>query len=141
MADPAALLATIKDALNGMAGINGRVYDGYVPDDLDTDAGGYILPYVVIWAGIGDGVDEPTLNSVYDSDGLVYDFQTTAVGPAPGHVRTVAGQVKTALTNLPAGTGRVKPNPDGFNQQSPIADTNTSPTRFYLPLQWRLQTN
>lgn len=138
MVDVTPLLATIRAALET---VGVPVFDGYVPDELGTDASGFIRPYIILWAGIGDNPAEPTLNAVHGTDSLILDFQTTAVGPLPGHARTVAGQVKDALTNLPVGTSKVRPNPDGFNQQTPITDTNVNPPRFYLPSQWRLPTN
>jgi hypothetical protein len=138
VADPTVLVTTILTALRTIPGIT--VYDGFVPTSVPM-TGTYINPYIVLWAGNGDEPDELTADGVQDGGSLVFDFQTTVVGANPGVCRTVTKAAKAKLTNLQAGTGRVRRNPDGFNQQSPILDTQTSPARFLLPLQWRLITN
>lgn len=138
MADPTALVAAILAALRTIPGIT--VYDGFVPTSVPMN-GTYIKPYIVLWAGDGDEPDELTADGVQDGDSLVMDFQTTVVGANPDNCRSVATAAKAKLTNLKAGTGRIRRNPDGFNQATPILDTQTSPARFMLPLQWRLITN
>lgn len=138
MVDVTALVQTVTEALEALDDVG--FHDGYVPKSLpETD--GYIDPYVVLWAGLGDNPPELTACGSHGTDTLIWDFQTTAVGANATICRDVAADIKTALTNLTAGTGRVRPNPDGFNQQTPILDTQTSPARFMLPLQWRLITN
>jgi hypothetical protein len=116
-------------------------YDGYVPERV-PEAGGHILPYVVLYAGDGSPVvEEVTADGLQPVDTLVWDFQITAVGATSDVCRRVAQDVRRLLTNLRAGTGRIKPNPDGFNQQVPYLDPSVTPARFILPLQWRLNTN
>lgn len=138
MVDPGPLSAAVVEALEAIPGIT--VFDGYVPTAL-PETGGFPDPYVVLWAGVGGNPEEPLANGAYDADSLIWDFQTTVVGAGPAICRSVAVQVKSRLTNLRIRTGRVKPNPDGFHQQTPVIDTQTSPTRFMLALQWRLTTN
>lgn len=129
---PALIQAAVPDDLG--------FHDGHVPKTLpETD--GYIDPYVVLWAGIGDNPFEPTACGTHSTDTLVWDFQTTVVGATADICRAAASAVRAALVNLPIGSGRVKPNPDGYNQQSPILDTQSSPARLYIPLQWRITTN
>lgn len=138
MAESNELYLAVEAALQTVPGIT--VYDGYVPDVLpETD--GYIDPYVVVWSGSGANPDEVASCGRQDTATLIWDFQTTVVGAAPSTCRLVAQAVEALLTNFRAGTGRVRRNPDGFNQQYPILDTQTSPARFMLPLQWRLITN
>jgi hypothetical protein len=115
-------------------------HDGFVPEDL-PETGGYIDPYVVLWGGIGDNPFEPTACGTHSTDTLVWDFQTTVVAASASACRQAAQAVKASLVNLVVGTGKVRPNPDGYNQQSPILDTQTIPARFMLPLQWRITTN
>lgn len=141
MADPLALQATILQALRNITDLSGRVHDGYVPDKVETDTAGYVLPYVVFFGGAGDFPGEDLADGTIDGDSIIFDFQTTSVGPLSGHAAAVDRDVTKALLNLKVGTGRVKPNPDGFNQQTPIRDTNVTPARFMLPRQWRLITN
>lgn len=138
MADPVQCAADVMDALAAIPGIT--EYDGFVPVSV-PETGGYPDPYVVLWAGTGDGPDELPADGRQTTDTLIWDFQTTAVGANPAICRAVDKAVKAALTNLAVGTGRVRRNPDGFNQQNPILDTQTSPARFMLPRQWRLITN
>lgn len=138
MVDPAELTAPIRAALSAVPGTT--EYDGYVPEKLpETD--GFIDPYVVLWAGTGDETDEIPACGVQDGDSIVWDFQTTSVGATPAICRAVDHAVTGQLLNLRIRTGRVRRNPDGFNQQFPILDTQTSPARFMLPRQWRLITN
>lgn len=140
MVDPTPLVAIIDAALRTVPGIT--VYDGYVPTKVPTDASGqYVLPYVVIWAGTGDNPPEQSACGEHEEDTLVFDFQLTIAGANPAICRSVNQYVKAKLMNLRAGTGRIKPNPDGFQQQSPILDTQVTPARFMLPKQWRLITN
>lgn len=138
MADPVELLDAVEADLKTIPGLS--VFDGYVPTKV-PEIGGFILPYVVLWAGVGDNPEEQTSDGVHNYDTLIWDFQTTIVGATPDICRRVTADVKTRLTNLRAGTGRVRPNPDGFQQQQPILDTSISPARFMLPIPWRLITN
>ena len=138
MVDVSLLVADVDTALRTLPQIT--VFDGHVPAKV-PEMGGYVLPYVVIWAGIGDEPQEQTSCGVHSTDTLIWDFQTTTVGATADVCRRVAQDVKTALNNLPTGTGRVRPNPDGFQQQTPILDTSVTPARFMLPVQWRLITN
>ena len=138
MVDVESLTGPVLAALRTIPGVT--VYDGFVPKTVpETD--GYPDPYIVLWAGIGDNPDEALANGIHDTDSLIWDFQTTAAGADPGICRNVAQAAAAKLTNLRVGTGRVKPNPDGFNQQAPILDTQTTPSRFMLPRPWRLKTN
>lgn len=140
MVDPTPLVAAVEAALKTVPGIT--VYDGHVPSKVPTDSSGqYVLPYVVIWAGTGDNPPEQPSCGTHSEDTLVFDFQTTIVAANPALCRAVNQAVKQKLMNLRAGTGRIKPNPDGFQQQSPILDTQATPARFMLPKQWRLITN
>lgn len=127
----AAALETIPDT---------TFYDGYVPQAVPA-TGGYPDPYIVLWAGTGDEPDELTACGRQDGDSIIWDFQTTSVGASPEICRAVDSAVTAKLINLPVRTGRVRRNPDGYNQQPPILDTQTTPARFMLPRQWRLITN
>lgn len=115
-------------------------WDGYVPSSLpETD--GYIDPYVVLWGGAGDGPPDLTADGRQSTDTLIWDFQTTAVGATPAVCRALDLAVQLALVNLRVGTGTVRFSPQGFNQQPPTMDNQTTPARFFLPRQWRLITN
>ena len=138
MADPSALAAAVRTALEALPDVS--VFDGHVPAKV-PEIGGYVLPYVVLWAGIGDNPGEQTSCGTHSTDTLIWDFQTTAVASSADACRRAAQDVKITLTNLRAGTGRIRPNPDGFQQQQPIPDNSVTPARFMLPTQWRLITN
>ncbi|MBG6085815.1 hypothetical protein [Zhihengliuella flava] len=137
MADATALAATVKAALTSD---DFKFYDGYVPAKV-PEAGGYILPYVVLWAGDGEPADQQAACGLQGTSSLLWDFQTTCVASSPEACRAVARDVRAALTNLPAGTGRIKPNPDGFQQNVPVLDPTATPARFMLPVPWRITTN
>lgn len=132
---------TFPDILRGAVLPTGAgFFDGNVPTKV-PETSGYIDPYVVLWAGLGDNPFEPTACGTHNTDTLVWDFQTTVVAADADTCRRVGQAVKARLTNLVMGTGQVRPNPDGYNQQSPIQDNQSTPARFMLPLQWRITTN
>lgn len=138
MADFEQMVAEVTAALESIPEVGFE--DGYVPNAM-PETGGYIDPYVVLWAGLGDNPTELTACGTQGTDTLIWDFQTTAVGADASICRAVAKAVTAKLTNLRVGTGRVRRNPDGYNQQAPILDTQTTPARLMLPQQWRLITN
>jgi len=135
-------ILTFPDILRGAVSAVPEVtfYDGDVPEKV-PQTGEYIDPYVVLWAGMGENPFEPTSCGTHDTSTTVWDFQLTVVAATADTCRRVASAVFGRVINLQVGTGRVRPNPDGFNQQSPLLDTTTSPARFMLPLQLRLITN
>lgn len=139
MADPTTFPDILRGAILSSPDLD-QFFDGHVPEKVD-ETGGYIDPYVVLWAGLGDNPFEPTACGTHNEDTLIWDFQTTVVAASADVCRRAAKDVKARLMNLSIGTGRVKPNPDGFNQQSPLLDTQITPARFMLPLQWRITTN
>lgn len=139
MADITTLVPQILGALGTVPDVS-DVHDGYVPTKVpETD--GYVDPYIVLWAGTGDGPNELPADGRQANGPLIWDFQTNAVGATPEICRAVDQAICKALVNLPVGTGKVRRNPDGFNQQAPLLDTQTTPSRFFLPRQWRLITN
>jgi hypothetical protein len=139
MADAQNASNVVLTALRTIVGVSG-VHDGFVPLKV-PESGGFIDPYIVLWGGGGDGPPELTADGKESLDTLIWDFQTTAVGATPDICRAVDQATRSKLVNLAVGTGRVRRNPDGFNQQSPILDTQSTPSRFMLPRQWRLITN
>lgn len=141
MADPILLKDAILTALRSIPWVSGRVYDGGVTGVIPTDKSGYILPYVVLFAGIGDNPRETTAEGKTPTGALVFDFQTTCVGPGTSQTAGVAGDVRKALLNLTVAKGTVRKNPDGFDQPTPIRGEETTPVRYMLPMQWRLITN
>lgn len=140
MADPNPLIyrAQVEAALRGIPGLG--VYDGHVPEKIPVDSGGYVRPYVVLFAGDGEGVPERDMSNRVDLGGLRWDFQTTSVGASAAVCAAVAYDVRRAISNLELGRSHVVPNPDGFNQQTPLRDSSETPARFMLPHQWRLET-
>jgi hypothetical protein len=139
MVDAQNASVAVVAALRSLPGGPG-VYDGFVPEKL-PETSGFIDPYIVLWAGAGDGPGDLTADGKESLDTLIWDFQTTAVGANAAICRQLDQAIRTALVNLVVGTGRVRRNPDGFNQNVPYLDTQTSPSRFMLPRQWRLITN
>lgn len=138
MVEVSDLVTPVSAALSALPGIT--FYDGYVPESI-PETGGYIDPYIVLWAGIGDNPNDLTACGTQGTDTLIWDFQITVVGADPAICRAVAATAAAALTNLRVRTGKVRRNPDGFDQSVPLMDTQTTPARFMLPLQWRLITN
>jgi len=119
----------------------GRVFDGLVPDDVPTDAYGYVLPYVALYSGVGGDLPmERNLSGLADIDVTDWRAQTSVVGPSMSHARDAAYDVQQALTNLPIGRGWLKPDLDSFTVGEPLPDPSVTPTRFLLPLRWRLTT-
>lgn len=141
MVDPNTLADLLLAKLRSLPDIGARVYDGIVPESLPM-AGAYIRPYVAVFAGLGaDLPAERDLTGLVDTSVLDWSPQTTVVGPDARICRLAAQQVTAALTNLPLGVGFLKPDPDAFRVTRPLPDTQVTPARAYLPLQWRLITN
>lgn len=139
MVEPQNASEVVLAALRTIYGVSG-VHDGFVPEKLpETD--GFIDPYIVLWGGGGDNPPDLAADGRQNTDTLIWDFQTTAVAATPGLTRQVDQAIRNKLTNLTVGRGRVRRNPDGFNQQAPLQDTQVTPSRFMLPRQWRLITN
>lgn len=138
MADAETVLATIEASLRSIPNVS--FYDGYVPSQVPA-TGEFIDPYVVLWSGVGDNPPEGPASGEHDSSTLILDFQVTVAAATAQVTRQVARAVADKLVNLRVGTGRVKPNPDGFQQGTPLLDPSAAPARFMLPLPWRLITN
>lgn len=140
--NPSILFALAKSRIVDVAGLwPGNVFDTQVPTTIPKDASGNVRPYVVLFGGVGtDLPEERDATGLADVGLLDFPFQTTCVGPTPGHARDVAYSVKQALTNMPIGAGFVKPDPQGFRVDNPLADNQVTPARFYMPLMWRLTT-
>lgn len=107
MTDAVDLAAIVETALTSPSF---SFYDGYVPTSV-PESGGYILPYVVLWAGDGEPADQQTACGLQGTSGLQWDFQTTIVTASPDVCRRVAQDVRAALTNLAAGNGQHQAKP------------------------------
>lgn len=140
MADPNVLHASIMATLRALPDVGERVYDGIVPVKV-PEVGGYIRAYIVVWSGIGSDLPaERDLSGLTDVGVLDWAPQTQVVAADANTCRLVAQQVREALTNKAMGAGWLQPNPDAFRVNTPIPDTGATPTRFFLPLPWRLLT-
>lgn len=139
--DPYILYAKIRQHINGLAQLSGRIWDGYVPEKIPTDASGFILPYVVLFAGAGTDLPaERDLSALVDTEALDWRIQTTVAAADALICVQVAHYVRLALTNLPVGTAWLMPDDTAITQPVPLLDPSVSPSRFFLPLPWRLIT-
>lgn len=132
--------AILQQVVTALASAGAQVYDGFVPGSLPMD-GKYIRPYFVVWAGEPDNPAEDTSDGMHSLDTRIFRFQVTAVAPTPAATRQLTAAGVTALNNLRVGTGRVKPDPEGFRTEVPQLDPSESPARFLLPTPWRLISN
>jgi hypothetical protein len=141
--DPNVLADLLLAKLRSLPDIGARVYDGLIPTKVPTDASGiYIRPYIAFHAGLGaDLPAERDLTGLVDTTVLDWAPLTTVVGPDARICRLASQQVTAALTNLRLGGGRLMPDPDAFRVTKPLSDSQVTPARAYLPLQWRLITN
>lgn len=132
--------AELEAKLKAIPALGGRAYDGYVPGKVPTDGAGYVLPYILFFAGIPADIGDPDLTGMTDT--LVHDWapQTNCVGPTPGHARKCAEIVAAALTNTRIGNHRLHVDTDAFRVAVPLKDDQATPARFFLPLSWRLTT-
>lgn len=138
VADPVVLHGQVLQVLDALPG--STAYPGQVPSKLPVDSQGYVLPYIVLYAGLGgDLMDERDLSGLVDVGTRDWPFQTTCVGASSTICLAVARDVSRALTNLPVGGGFIKPA--GYDTPLPLADNQVTPARYFLPLQWRLLTN
>lgn len=138
---PSARVAIVQARVGQQIGDPARVFDGTVPDELPEDERGFILSYVVLFAGVGSDLPaERDLSQLAALDVTSWTIQTQCVGASPANARDCAHDVQQALTGLPLGAGWLKPDEDSFAVSDPIPDYQTTPVRFYIPLRWRLTT-
>lgn len=118
-----------------------RVHVGHVPDKLPMDETFHVLPYAFLFSGLG--ADLPLERDLSrQADPLVRDItpQVNCVGPTAHHALLLADDVYNALINQRVGNHWLKPDADAMRTQNPIPDEQVSPTRFIMPLSWRLTT-
>lgn len=132
----------VLSVLRGLSEFTGGVYDGLVPANVPTDTTGkWVKPYVCLYAGIpGDLPTQRDLTHQYDLDTSDWRPGVTVVGASAASCRDGATTVLRALANHPIGNGYLKPDAVLHAQLQPIPDTTVTPTRYYLPLQFRLIT-
>lgn len=119
-----------------------RVHVGHVPSALPEDNTGNVLPYVVLFSGLGaDIATERDLSRQADPDVRDLTPQVNCVGPKPGHALQLGDDVYAALVNQRVGNHWLKPDADAMRTDYPIPDDSVKPTRFFLPLSWRITTN
>lgn len=141
MPDEDALTQALKALLQTIPGLETNVYVGTVPEKLPMD-GVYIRPYVVIFAGIGSDLpEERDLSLLADTTVVDWAPQTTVVGASATACQQLARAVKEKLTNRYLGTGWLLPDADAFRVAKPITDSQVTPARAFMPLNWRLLTN
>lgn len=127
--------------LKAVPELEGRIHDGYVPDIVPTDSAGFILPYVVVFSGVGSDIPEERDLTLLDDTGVLdWSTQTTCVGPTPSHCRKVVHTVRLALQNMSVRDGWLQADTETFRMSVPIIDSDVSPARFFLPPRWRLIT-
>lgn len=136
----APLLAEIEALLLTVLPKN-RVHVGHVPDTLPMDATYNVLPYVFLFSGLG--ADLPLERDLsHQADPLVRDLspQVNCVGPTSHHALMLADDIYAALINQRVGNHWLKPDADAMRTQTALPDEQVSPTRFFMPLSWRLTT-
>lgn len=137
--DTLAARDAVLAVLRGIPALEGRVHDGEVPDDIDADDWGHVLPYVVLFTGVGrDLAEERDLSRLPTAEVADLTFQTQCVGPSSGHALAAALDVRVHLISLPLGRGWLQPDDRALGALSPIRDTNVTPARWFMPLRWRL---
>lgn len=119
------------------------VFDGDVPDDLETDDAGRVLPYVVVWGSVGAPVrsDERTVLWAGSGD-LDWTPQVTVAAGLPVWVIDAMDLVRDAVAAHATESGQPLVEQDG-GPRTPIRDPDDSRgTRFYavLPLRAWLPT-
>lgn len=140
--DEVTLLDELEALLKQQPHIGEHIYVGYVPGEVATDPTGKVLPYAVLFAGLGSDLPaERDLSQLADTTVLDWAPQINAVGPTAGHALKVAVQLRKALVGARVGNHWLKPNEDSFRVEKPILDTTVSPARFYLPMNFVLITN
>lgn len=138
--NPALLYQQTISALKTIPGLT--IFEGQVSGKVPTDASGYVLPYVAVYAGPGSHLESETeYSQTIDLGSLDWRAQTICVGATATIAMQVAHDVRLKLTNLPVGTGWLRPDETAFLTPAPIPDNGTNPVRFFLPLPWRLITH
>lgn len=112
------------------------VYDTDVPTAPPADAQGRVYPYVVAWPAAGD----PYLaeRTVTVESGRQWIETVTVAAGNPAWVLPAVGLLRKALQMFELAPGvHADEEPTG---QSVDKDPDVTPTRWYLPTQWRALT-
>lgn len=138
--DEVTLSQELEAALLSISNLGGRVHNGYVPAKVE-EAGGFIRPYVVIFAGLAGSLPlERCLAKEVDPLLLDWTPQINCVGADAGQALAVAVDVKKKLTGLKLGNHWLKPDDDAMKLARPIPDMQVRPARFFLPVSMTLLT-
>jgi hypothetical protein len=133
------VLADLTEArLKTLAGPSG--YRGIVPETPPTISPNdmRVLPYWVLWAGVGAGADERLGG---DRGGNDWSFQVTCVAGVENHVLRLVDDVLDLFEGwrpLPD-TGRCW-TPLGYDPGVPRPDVGKTPVRYFVPLRFVIST-
>ncbi len=138
MTSPADLHDSLVALLKTIGTVN--VFDADVPDKPPADTSGKVFPYVVVWPSAGwYPADEADPLCAQPDGSLVWPVQLTVAAGNPAWVLPAAAAVraKVAGVHLTSTAGPLREDAGAVNVQK---DTDTSPTRWFVPLLYRAQT-
>ncbi|MEO9246465.1 hypothetical protein ABDK96_02075 [Citricoccus nitrophenolicus] len=117
-----------------------RAAVGKFPDGIVL-AGGYVLPYCVIWPTPGGAYDpHPSVAGGTYAGGQEFRFMTTVSGADPLAVIGASGELKAVFTNAPMGDGTIRPVPEQQRAATVAKDPDSTPPRFGVALAWTVTT-
>ncbi|AZL13784.1 hypothetical protein CXR25_13875 [Brevibacterium aurantiacum] len=124
-------IITLNDwTLDQLRVLGATVYDGMVPESVETMTGGYILPYLAVWAQPLREHAEQAL--AYCDPETAGGVNVTAAGHSAGTVRAWSQAVVQALNRVPVPGGGQYVHAE---PHVPIQyDTAVTPARYYQPL-------
>lgn len=118
-----------------------QVHVGHVPAKLPLDPSGNYKPYVVVWPVPGSPIDEEALHGTQVRDATSYRFLTNVAAQfIPTQLLVLAPMVADALTGLRVGGGTIKADIEQQRNSQILPDPDLSPTVFFWPLEWTLNT-
>lgn len=134
-------MSTLRDlhvaVLNRLAVLSDlTVYDGEVPPNIPADASGRVDTYAVVWFTPGS-VPDAARNLEHDPQGgLTWDARVTVAGGRKWDVIDAIGTVRSRLEGWRPVPGSLLAEVDtgGTTVQR---DPDTSPPRWFVPLQFR----
>ncbi|WP_434080372.1 hypothetical protein [Sanguibacter sp. Z1732] len=116
-----------------------NVYDSTVPGSPPADTDGRVFPYAVLWPVPGNTPDAARNLEADPQGGLTWDARVTVASGDPTWTLQAIQLVRGRLEGWRVLPGSVLGEVDtgGVTVQ---ADTDTTPTRWFVPLQFRTHT-
>lgn len=124
-------IITLNDwTLDQLRALGATVYDGMVPESVETMTGGWVLPYLAVWTQPLREANEQSL--AYCNPETAGSLTVTVAGHSAGTVRSWSQATVKALHRIPTPGGGQYIHSE---PHVPIQyDHQVTPGRYYMPV-------